>query len=221
MKFTTINEILRKKIIDTYYTYKQEYMPDTEDEPEIEDEFDDIDINEFEDNIDEFIEEQKIDFEEKVISRLIDDIKSSKYKRIIYLILLQDAFEYIKTEQLKNKCIGIYEKDMIVHLENLDIDRLIHLLDFDEEIFFDVITLFFEYNLQNNFNDKYRNRILIKNSNNFECLKKFKVYILNEERDVYDFLTNLHTNRYYLMSILNRNLTKKYINDEEINDNLL
>ena len=43
-----INEILRKKIIDTYYTYKQEYMPDTEDEPEIEDEFDDIDINEFE-----------------------------------------------------------------------------------------------------------------------------------------------------------------------------
>lgn len=180
MKFTTINEILRKKIIDTYYTYKQEYMPDTEDEPEIEDEFDDIDINEFEDNIDEFIEEQKIDFEEKVISRLIDDIKSSKYKRIIYLILLQDAFEYIKTEQLKNKCIGIYEKDMIVHLENLDIDRLIHLLDFDEEIFFDVITLFFEYNLQNNFNDKYKNRILIKNSKNFECLKKFKVYILDE-----------------------------------------
>ena len=40
MKFTTINEILRKKLIDTYYTYKQEYMPDTEDEPEIEDEFD-------------------------------------------------------------------------------------------------------------------------------------------------------------------------------------
>lgn len=180
MKFTTINEILRKIIIDKYYTYKQEYMPDTEDEPEIEDEFDDIDINEFEDNIDEFIEEQKIDFEEKVISRLIDDIKSSKYKKIIYLILLQDAFEHIKTEQLKNKCIGIYEKDMIVHLENLDIDRLIHLLDFDEEIFFDVITLFFEYNLQNNFNDKYRNRILIKNSNNFECLKKFKVYILDE-----------------------------------------
>ena len=180
MKFTTINEILRKKIIDTYYNYKQEYMPDIEDNQEIEDEFDDIDINEFEDNIDEFIEEQKIDFEEKVISRLIDDIKSSKYKKIIYLILLQDAFEHIKTEQLKNKCIGIYEKDMIVHLENLDIDRLIHLLDFDEEIFFDVITLFFEYNLQNNFNDKYRNRILIKNSNNFECLKKFKVYILDE-----------------------------------------
>lgn len=180
MKFTTINEILRKKIIDKYYTYKQEYMPNTEDETEVEDEFDDIDINEFEDNIDEFIEEQKIDFEEKVISRLIDDIKSSKYKKIIYLILLQDVFEHIKTEQLKNKCIGIYEKDMIVHLENLDIDRLIHLLDFDEEIFFDVITLFFEYNLQNNFNDKYRNRILIKNSKNFECLKKFKVYILDE-----------------------------------------
>ena len=61
-----------------------------------------------------------------------------------------------------------------------DNELLIKLNDFDEEIFFDVITLFFEYNLQNNFNDKYRNRILIKNSNNFECLKKFKVYILDE-----------------------------------------
>ena len=50
---------------------------------------------------------------------------------------------------------------------------------------------------------------------------KDRVYILNEERDIYDFLTNLHTNRYYLMSILNRNLTKKYINEEKNDDNLL
>ena len=50
---------------------------------------------------------------------------------------------------------------------------------------------------------------------------KDRVYILNEERDIYDFLTNLHTNRYYLMSILNRNLTKKLINEEKNNDNLL
>lgn len=50
---------------------------------------------------------------------------------------------------------------------------------------------------------------------------KDRVYILNEERDIYDFLTNLHTNRYYLMSILNRNLTKKYINEEKTDDNLL
>lgn len=50
---------------------------------------------------------------------------------------------------------------------------------------------------------------------------KDRVYILNEERDIYDFLTNLHTNRYYLMSILNRNLTKKYINEEKTDENLL
>lgn len=50
---------------------------------------------------------------------------------------------------------------------------------------------------------------------------KDRVYILNEERDIYDFLKNLHTNRYYLMSILNRNLTKKLINEEKNNDNLL
>lgn len=43
---------------------------------------------------------------------------------------------------------------------------------------------------------------------------KDKVYILNEERGIYDFFTSLKTNRYYLMSILNRNLEKVYINEE-------
>ena len=50
---------------------------------------------------------------------------------------------------------------------------------------------------------------------------KDRVDILNEESDVYEMLDFLHTNRYYLMSILNHNLTKKYINAEEIRDNLL
>lgn len=45
---------------------------------------------------------------------------------------------------------------------------------------------------------------------------KDKVYILNEDRSIYDFLDLLKTNRYYLMSILNRNLTREYIN--EINE---
>lgn len=75
--------------------------------------------------------------------------------------------------------------------------------------------------------DKYKREILADDIDKLfvriddDVKIKDKVYILNEERDVYDFLTNLHTNRYYLLSILNRNLTKKYINDEEINDNLL
>ena len=75
--------------------------------------------------------------------------------------------------------------------------------------------------------DKYKREILADDIDKLfvriddDVKIKDKVYILNEERDVYDFLINLHTNRYYLMSILNRNLTKKYINDEEINDNLL
>lgn len=47
-----------------------------------------------------------------------------------------------------------------------------------------------------------------------DVLPKDKVYILNEERGIYDFLTHLKTNRYYLMSILNRNLKREYINEE-------
>ena len=48
-----------------------------------------------------------------------------------------------------------------------------------------------------------------------------KVYIVNEERGIYDFLTLLKTNRYYLMSVLNRNLRKKYINGESNGDDYL
>ena len=62
-------------------------------------------------------------------------------------------------------------------------------------------------------------KLFIKVDNSIKI--KDKVIIINEDSDIYEFLNNLYTNRYYLMSILNRNLTKKYINDEEINDNLL
>ena len=44
--------------------------------------------------------------------------------------------------------------------------------------------------------------------------EKDKVYIVNEERGIYDFLALLKTNRYYLMSILNRNLKKEYLNED-------
>ena len=62
-------------------------------------------------------------------------------------------------------------------------------------------------------------KLFIKVDNSIKI--KDKVIILNEDSDIYEFLNNLYTNRYYLMSILNRNLTRKYINDEEISDNLL
>lgn len=75
--------------------------------------------------------------------------------------------------------------------------------------------------------DKYKREILSDDIDKLyvkideNVFVKDRVYILNEERDIYDFLTNLHTNRYYLMSILNRNLTKRLINEEKNNDSLL
>ena len=50
---------------------------------------------------------------------------------------------------------------------------------------------------------------------------KDKVYIINEEREIYDFITMLHTNRYYLMSILNKGLFRTYINDHLENNDYL
>lgn len=42
--------------------------------------------------------------------------------------------------------------------------------------------------------------------------------ILNEESDIYSILGQLKTNRFYLMSILNNNLPRNYINEEEEDD---
>ena len=62
-------------------------------------------------------------------------------------------------------------------------------------------------------------KIIVEVSNDVRI--KDKVYILNEERGIYDFLTLLKTNRYYLMSVLNRNLKRIYINEEENSDSIL
>lgn len=62
-------------------------------------------------------------------------------------------------------------------------------------------------------------KIIVEVSNDVRI--KDKVYILNEERGIYDFLTLLKTNRYYLMSVLNRNLKRVYINEEENSDSIL
>lgn len=62
-------------------------------------------------------------------------------------------------------------------------------------------------------------KIIVEVSNDVRI--KDKVYILNEERGIYDFLTLLKTNRYYLMSVLNRNLKKVYINEEDNSDSIL
>lgn len=48
-----------------------------------------------------------------------------------------------------------------------------------------------------------------------------KVYILNEERGIYEFLASINVNRYYLMSILNKNIRCEYINKDENIKNLL
>lgn len=75
--------------------------------------------------------------------------------------------------------------------------------------------------------DKYKRNILTDEIDRLvvevtEDVKvKDKVFILNEERGIYDFLMLLKTNRYYLMSVLNRNLQRVYINNCDNNNSLL
>lgn len=47
------------------------------------------------------------------------------------------------------------------------------------------------------------------------------VYILNDDKNIYDVLGLLRTNRFYLMSILNNDLPRIYLNGEEMGENVL
>lgn len=51
--------------------------------------------------------------------------------------------------------------------------------------------------------------------------EKDVVYIINGVEDIKNILSIIKTNRYYLMSVLNRNLTRQYINDIERNEDYL
>ena len=134
------------------------------------------------DNIeeDEFCECIENTFEEDVFNKLIKYIKSNNYKEIIYLILFEDIYEYIKSKQISNLKLYDYEKKMLNNLENLELIKLIKNLNNDQELLLDYLTIFFEYQFENTEETKIKNKKLIELSNNQKYLNKFNISILDD-----------------------------------------
>ncbi len=187
MTFITITEFLRNKISNKYYELKNDFFIKAE-KKEDEEEFYDEDIieedNDFENSIDDYLEEISIEYEEKVTKELAKFIRNNQYKNIMYLIILKDCFEYLKTEKLNHRSITSEEQEILQNLEHIDLTIFFKALDLNDELFFDIITIFIEYNVLFNIEEKYNKRSLLKQTND-NYHNNFKISILDDLQYVY------------------------------------
>lgn len=187
MTFITITEFLRNKISNKYYELKNDFFNKAEKKDD-EEEFDDEDIveedNDFENSIDDYLEEISIEYEEKVTKELAKFIRNNQYKNIMYLIILKDCFEYLKTEKLNHRSITSEEQEILQNLEHINLTIFFKALDLNDELFFDIITIFIEYNVLFNIEEKYNKRSLLKQTND-NYHNNFKISILDDLQYVY------------------------------------
>ena len=187
MTFITITEFLRNKISNKYYELKNDFFNKAEKKDD-EEEFDDEDTieedNDFENSIDDYLEEISIEYEEKVTKELAKFIRNNQYKNIMYLIILKDCFEYLKTEKLNHRSITSEEQEILQNLEHIDLTIFFKALDLNDELFFDIITIFIEYNVLFNIEEKYNKRSLLKQTNDNDH-NNFKISILDDLQYVY------------------------------------
>lgn len=181
----TITEMLRDNIKDEYIHLKEKFYNDINEynlDQELED-FDDEDLNENYLEDDEDLDIEYLDEDEKfyneVYAKLMNTIKASKYKKIIYLILLQDTYECIKSKKISDLELHKYETEMLNLLGGLNLKRLINKIENDEEFYLDLLTIYLEYQFELNNELKQKNKKLLELSND-KMIKKFKIYVLDD-----------------------------------------
>ena len=189
MNLITLTQALRIQIVENYYKYKKEFSNDN-----VEDDFDDEeDIydneieneDEFEDSDDEYTEELYSIYDEETISKVIDDIKSSEYKKLIHFIILSDCLEYIKAKTITKRFISNAERYLLILMENFDTKKLLKLLNQDDEFLLNVMTTFLEYNVIYTNEEKYVNRAILKDRK-IRLSKQLSLSILDDIQQFYD-----------------------------------
>ena len=189
MNLITLTQALRIQIVENYYKYKKEFSNDN-----VEDDFDDEeDIydneieneDEFEDGDDEYTEELYSIYDEETISKVIDDIKSSEYKKLIHFIILSDCLEYIKAKTITKRFISNTERYLLILMENFDTKKLLKLLNQDDEFLLNVMTTFLEYNVIYTNEEKYVNRAMLKDRK-IRLSKQLSLSILDDIQQLYD-----------------------------------
>lgn len=198
---STLTDLLRKDLISEYEILKDVFYldnqitDDSNDSDEVDDLNDEVDyvFSLSDEEIENYLDDEEIDlmidnffnkeinsFVEEIYNNLENYIKASKYKNIIYLILLNDAFECIKSKIINGIVTLDFEYEIIEKLEDYSIKELINKLNESNTFLFDLLTLFFEYNNSATKMDRRNNRKMIKMTKDRENFKKFKIYYLDD-----------------------------------------
>ncbi len=119
-------------------------------------------VNNFED---EFYD----DFESEIFLKIYDYVLKSPYKNIIFLILINDSYNYLSEKDNLIK----YEKNTLKYINSNDIATIFERLILDKQFFIEMSVLFFEYNFDM---DQKRK----DHSSNHKQLKYFKLFMLDK-----------------------------------------
>lgn len=194
--FITLTEKITNEILSYYETTKLQFekltnYEDYEDDWEYEEE-NMIETENFQTNLDEFMEDNFEEYENKVFKKVIEYINNSKYKNIAYLIIMQDAWEYLKTKQIINMELFDYQQSMLDFLENWDLKHFFSKIKESEEFSIDLFVLFIEYHYTHEIENRMVNRKLIELANKDKNYDKFKIKIIDDIGYQYKKTRKLH-----------------------------
>ena len=192
-EFTTITQILRSELMEKYRNLQNNLDIENKDET------DDIDF--FYDAIDEYSKNNSEDLEEyynsdinedddlddydKVLLEIINYIKNNKYKNIFYLLIFNDVYEHLKTNQICNNIQYDYEMKILEFLETFNIKELINKANTSNPFFMDLIEEFTDYQILCTEEEKDKNKKIIELTNNTKYINKFKIHILDDIQKQY------------------------------------
>ena len=192
-EFTTITKILRDELMEKY-RYLQNNL-----QIENEEKTDDIDV--FYDAIDEYSQNNPEDLEEyynsdfdenddldnydKLLLEIINYIKDSKYNKLLYLLIFNDVYEHLKTNQICNNIQYDYEMKILEFLETFNIKELINKANTSNPFFMDLIEEFTDYQILCTEEEKDKNKKIIELTNNTKYINKFKIHILDDIQKQY------------------------------------
>lgn len=189
MDLITLTQALRNQIIEDYYKYKNEFSKHSDESEEnidkvgIEDEVWNNEIEDDDEN--EYYEELYSIYDEKVVLKVIDDIKNSGYKKLIHLIIIIDCLEFIKSREIKKRFISDSEKYLLILLENFNTKKLLNIINTDDDFLLNIMVIFLEYNVTCTKEEKYENRLILKKQK-IRISKQFKLSILDDIQQFYD-----------------------------------
>ena len=175
-EFITVTQLLRDCVKNNYNNLKNIYFKKMKLDNILDNDDDLID-----EDYDFYLEDNlnKITFEEDVFFKLMQKIKYSKYKNMIYLIFLNDVYISLKTKHISGFNIPLDEIQILNTIENNKVNILLKKIDVNENFLLDILTLYIEYELDSTLETKLKNLKILELSNNLKTLDKFNIYILD------------------------------------------